>query len=72
MSNKNESTRKGIGQMSEVGEVSIKSERTVHLADHELLLCFANDSGTEKFQDWWHTEGKESFDKYCLEGRGTV
>ncbi len=40
----------------------------VRLPEHELLLSFENDSGSEKFLNWWWNVGKELFDKYCEEG----
>lgn len=50
-----------------IEELSIGTQTTLHLPEHELLLSFVNDSGVEKFQNWWFESGKESFEDYCKE-----
>uniref|UniRef100_A0AB39AJN9 Uncharacterized protein n=1 Tax=Vibrio phage P018-4 TaxID=3229728 RepID=A0AB39AJN9_9CAUD len=50
-----------------IEDLDIETETTLRLPEHELLLSFVNDSGAEKFQDWWHESGKESFEDYCKE-----
>jgi hypothetical protein len=50
-----------------IEDVSLDRETTLHLAEHEILLSFVNDSGAEKFDSWWFTQGRKLFDKYCEE-----
>ncbi len=48
-------------------EVTILDHIQKRLPEHELLLSFQNNSGSEKFLNWWWESGKELFDKYCEE-----
>lgn len=48
--------------------VTMENEKIIHLADHEILLSFENDSGAERFFDWWYMEGLKAFDSFCDEG----
>jgi len=50
-----------------IEELDIVTSTTLHLPEHELLLSFQNDAGSEKFQNWWFETGKESFEDYCKE-----
>ncbi len=34
------------------------------VAEHEVFISFNNDSGAEAFHEFWHTEGKEAFEKW--------
>ena len=45
--------------------VSIETERTIHTADHEVLLSFRDDAGAEAFNYWWGTIGAQSLADYC-------
>lgn len=56
--------------MIEDVELIETTTREHYLAEHELLLSFNNDSGAEKFVDWWYYEGKEIFEDYCKESSG--
>lgn len=53
-----------------IEEVTLQDDTTIRFAEHELLLSFNNDSGKEKFEDWWFTEGESLFNNYCKEYRG--
>lgn len=50
-----------------IEELDIETSATLRLPDNEIVLCFQNDSGAEKFKDWWSLSGKEAFDDYCKE-----
>lgn len=49
--------------------VDIVKETTTHFAEHEVLLSFTNDSGAEKFEDWWSREGVKLFNNFCEENK---
>lgn len=48
-------------------DLTLNSEKVIHLAEHEILLSFNNDSGAVKFHDWWYEQGSAAFDKFCEE-----
>ena len=48
-----------------IEEVSLENEVQLGLPAHEILLSFNNDSGAEKFEEWWFIHGQNQFDKYC-------
>lgn len=48
-----------------IEDVTLEKEKEIHLSSHEILLSFVNDSGAEKFEEWWFNNGIESFNKYC-------
>ena len=45
-------------------DVRLEDEVELRLADHELLLSFVNDSGKQRFLEWWCDRGEEDFEKY--------
>lgn len=45
--------------------LTLEEQTTLRLPEHELLLSFVNDSGKEKFIDWWYEEGEGVFNNYC-------
>jgi hypothetical protein len=45
-------------------EVTLGRERTIHLADHEILLSFLHDDGAEFFEEWWQDAGSHAFKKW--------
>jgi hypothetical protein len=49
----------------EPSDVSIEQERTIHMADHEVLLAFRGDDMAEMFCDWWCSKGIAAFVKYA-------
>jgi hypothetical protein len=48
-------------------EVSIKREKTISIAEHEVLLSFNRDQDAEAFTFWWSTKGKADLSQWCLE-----
>jgi hypothetical protein len=34
------------------------------VAEHEVYIAFNNDSGAVLFHEWWHTQGKNSFETF--------
>lgn len=44
--------------------VEIENERIVHMADHEILLSFLDDSGAVAFRDWWDEKGLRQFSEW--------
>lgn len=51
-------------------DVTLEDEVEVILPDHKLLLSFVNDSGKQRFLEWWCDEGEESFENYCINFKG--
>lgn len=44
--------------------VNIRGEKTIHFAEHEVLLSFDGDIGAEAFYEWWETDGG-GYDEFC-------
>lgn len=53
--------------MAKPEPVELKRETTLRMAEHEILLAFNNDSGAELFDEWWSTEGEQTFDRFVEE-----
>lgn len=45
----------------DIGDVTIESEKTIHFAEHEVLLSFINDEDAVRFNYWWEDVGEALF-----------
>ena len=44
--------------------VTLETETTLHVAEHERLLSFNGDDDAEWFDDWWYERGSKLFAAY--------
>lgn len=47
--------------VEELTDCQIKTNKTVHFAEHEIFLSFTNDDGAVAFETWWNSLGKKQF-----------
>ena len=45
--------------------MELKTERTLHFGDSELLLAFQDDAGAYAFEQWWDEFGAGLFGDWC-------
>lgn len=42
-----------------------KREKTIRLAEHEVMISFGDDDSAEAFLAWFADEGKDALEEYC-------
>lgn len=50
---------------------SLDDTLTVHTAEHQTLLSFADDANNVAFQEWWENTGHKEFSKFWQENKET-
>jgi hypothetical protein len=51
--------------MEKFKRVSIVTQSTISIPDHQTLLSFTDDDGSEAFQEWWDEEGSSLFNEWA-------